>query len=910
MAKPLVIVESPAKAKTISKFLGSGYMVESSIGHIRDLPTSASEIPAALKKEKWARLGVDVDNGFKPLYVVSDKKRAQVKRLKDLVRDASELYLATDEDREGESIAWHLVQVLAPRVPVRRMVFHEITESAINEAIEHTRSIDADLVSAQEARRILDRLYGYEVSPVLWKKVKPALSAGRVQSVATRILVQRERERMSFSSASYYSVQAVGAKQRSSFEASLTALDAARVATGRDFAADGHLDRARLKNAKVVVLDERSAQVVADALRSGTLHVEAVEQKPYRRSPAPPFRTSTLQQEAGRKLRFSSKRTMAAAQRLYEAGHITYMRTDSTYLAEAAVAQTRSIISDAFGPEFMPKAARNYRNSVKNAQEAHEAIRPAGDRWASPAEISRAVGSDEAKLYDLIWKRTIASQMTDATGTSVSVRFSAPLGLSGPVGSPEGEVLTPGTAYLAASGTTIAHPGFLRVYVEDTDDGDDSGDERDAILPSFTEGETVEISEVTAAGHTTTPPPRFTEASLVKALEELGVGRPSTYASIISTIQDRGYVFKRGTALVPSFVAFAVVSLLEQYFGSLVDYNFTAELEDRLDKIANGEEPAVPYLEQFYFGNHAPGLKGLVESQLEEIDPRAINTLPLGTGPDGSECVIRVGRYGPFIQMGERTAPIPDGIAPDELTMDKALELLESVQSERFLGIHPDLELPVYVKVGRFGPFVQLGDADAMPKGTKPKTASLFSAMTPQAITLEQAVELLSLPRVVGLDPEGGQEVLAANGKFGPYIKRGATSRNLESEERIFSITLSEALELLATPQAGRGRRSSTSVELGVDPDGRKVVLRSGRFGPYLSDGEVNCSVKQFEVEEGLKLERAIELLAEKRASTPEGVAKAPRRKAAGTTTRKTGTSAATNRRTGKASSARKSNAD
>ena len=910
MAKPLVIVESPAKAKTISKFLGSGYLVESSIGHIRDLPTSASEIPAALKKEKWARLGVDVENGFKPLYVVSDKKRAQVKRLKDLVGQASELYLATDEDREGESIAWHLTQVLAPRVPVRRMVFHEITESAINEAIEHTRSIDTDLVSAQEARRILDRLYGYEVSPVLWKKVKPALSAGRVQSVATRILVQRERERMSFSSASYCSVRVAGAKQGSSFEATLTALDSARVAVGRDFASDGHLDPARLKSASLIVLDERSAQAVADDLRPRSLVVDAVESKPYRRSPAPPFRTSTLQQEAGRKLRFSSKRTMAAAQRLYEAGHITYMRTDSTYLAEAAIAQTRSIISHTFGPEFMPKGARNYRNSVKNAQEAHEAIRPAGDRWANPAEIARVVGSDELKLYDLIWKRTIASQMTDATGTSVTVRFSAPLGLGGPVGSPEGTVLNPATAYLAASGTTIAHPGFLRVYVEDFDDGDDAGDEREAILPAFTEGESVPVSEVRTASHSTTPPARFTEASLVKALEELGVGRPSTYASIISTIQDRGYVFKRGTALVPSFVAFAVVTLLEQYFGSLVDYNFTAELEDRLDRIANGEEPAIPYLEQFYYGNHAPGLKDLVESQLEEIDPRAINTIPLGMGPDGGECVIRVGRYGPFIQMGEKTAPVPEGIAPDELTIEKALELLATVQSDRFLGVHPVLAEPVYVKVGRFGPFVQLGDAETLPKGEKPKTASLFSSMTPQTVSLEEAVELLSLPRVVGVDPEGGQEVLAANGKFGPYIKRGITSRNLDSEERIFSITLPDALELLATPQAGRGRRSSTSLELGADPDGRKVVLRSGRFGPYISDGEVNCSVKQFEVEEGLTLERAVELLAEKRASVPEGAAKTTRRRTAVTGTKKTAVKGTKAKATRKTSVARKSNAD
>ena len=879
MAKPLVIVESPAKAKTISKFLGPGYLVESSIGHIRDLPKSAAEIPAAYKKQAWARLGVDVDHGFKPIYVVSEKKRQQVKRLKDLLAQASELYLATDEDREGESIAWHLVEVLAPKVPVQRMVFHEITQSAIAEAISNTREIDQGLVNAQEARRILDRLYGYEVSPVLWKKVKPALSAGRVQSVATRILVQRERERMSFSSAGYFSVHATAEKTATRFEVTLTALDAARVATGRDFGANGHLDGDKTRRGEIVVLDQRSAEALASAIGEAMLEVQAVDTKPYRRSPSPPFRTSTLQQEAGRKLRFSSKRTMAAAQRLYESGHITYMRTDSTYLADAALAQARGIISERFGSEFVPKAPRNFKNSVKNAQEAHEAIRPAGDRWDAPEAIARSVGSDEAKLYDLIYKRTIASQMTDATGTSVSVRFVVPLAIAESLGSSEGISLVASTATLNSSGTTISHYGFLRVYVEDSDDSDAESDSRETVLPHFEVGESIAVAEANSQSHATTPPARFTEASLVKALEELGVGRPSTYASIISTIQDRGYVFKRGSALIPSFVAFAVVALLEQYFGELVDYNFTAELENSLDKIANGEIPAVPYLSQFYFGGAEPGLKTLVEAQLEHIDPRAINSISVGMTQSGEECIIRVGRFGPYLQLGDRNAPIPEGTAPDELDMAKALELLDSVQSDRFLGVHPELGEPIFVKVGRFGPFVQMSEPDLLPKGEKPRTASLFSSMRPETVTLEEAIELLSLPRTVGVDPANGESVLAANGKFGPYVKRGSTSRNLDSEEQIFSITLDEALARLATPQVGRGRAGSSSLAIGVDPDGRNIVLRSGRFGPYISDGQVNCSVKQFEVDQGLSLERAVELLAEKRAAAAESGELAPVRK-------------------------------
>ncbi|MDA8196825.1 MAG: type I DNA topoisomerase [Actinomycetota bacterium] len=864
MAKPLVIVESPTKAKTISRFLGDSYLVESSIGHIRDLPKSAAEIPAAYKKESWSRLGVDVNNRFKPLYVVSDKKKQHISHLKQLVKEASEIYLATDEDREGESIAWHLMEVLSPKVPVRRMVFHEITKAAIDDAIAHPREIDTKLVSAQEARRILDRLYGYEVSPVLWKKIKPALSAGRVQSVATRVLVQRERERINFVSAGYSSLKVAAVKDKSRFIASLQHLDDVRVATGRDFGADGTLSGADTSKA-CVILAASDADLLSSALNEKTLRVVSVEEKPYRRSPAPPFRTSTLQQEAGRKLRFSSSRTMSAAQRLYEAGHITYMRTDSTYLADVAVAYARKVITELYGASHLPKSSRDYKNNVKNAQEAHEAIRPSGDNWIHPNEMARLVSSDEARLYELIWKRTIASQMTDVLGTTVTVKFVTPLSALPELGAQGGRRLAPNEARFSSSGRVISHSGFMAVYVEDSDDN--TTDEEDAILPAFAEGELIPIDSVEVNSHVTNPPSRYTEASLVKTLEDLGVGRPSTYASIITTILDRGYVFKRGSALVPSFIAFSVVNLLEQFFSDLVDYNFTAELENTLDQIATGSTPAIPYLEKFYFGNGHPGLKDQVANQLDRIDPREINSIPVGITEDGELVEVRVGRFGPFLSAGDRSAPIPDGMAPDELTFEVAVELLEKGSGDRVLGVDPDTNLPVMVKVGRFGPFVQLGEAELLGKGEKPKTASLFKSMAPETISLDEALRLLSLPRLVGVEEGGGEEVFATNGKFGPYIKKGRTSRSLESEEQIFTITLGEALELIAQPQSRGGRRSATSVEVGVDPDGRKITLRSGRFGPYVTDGEVNATVKQFEVDMGITVERATELLADRRAA-------------------------------------------
>ena len=864
MPKPLVIVESPAKAKTISKFLGDDYLVESSIGHIRDLPKSAAEIPASLKKEPWSRLGVDVEHGFKPLYIIPERSKTQVKRLKSLLANASEVLLATDEDREGESIAWHLAEVLSPKVPVRRMVFHEITKPAILEAIGNTRAIDQGLVNAQEARRILDRLYGYEVSPVLWKKIKPALSAGRVQSVATRIIVERERERMKFRSASYFSVMADSEKSGVAFSVNLTALDDYRIASGKDFSSDGLLrEKGKGSKAAVVVLGESDCQKLEDSLRSKTLEVLSVEEKPYRRSPAPPFRTSTLQQEAARKLHFSSKRTMAAAQRLYEDGLITYMRTDSTYLADVALQEARSIILDNYGADFLPAGRRDYRNAVKNAQEAHEAIRPAGERWKHPRAVVSQLRSDEAKLYELIWKRTVASQMTDATGTSVSVKFSADISLEQTIGTDAGTTVTPSKALFSASGRTISHFGFLRVYVETSDDSDAETDD-DLVLPSFTAREKCNIISLRSGSHNTTPPARFTEATLIKYLEELGVGRPSTYSTIISTILDRGYAFKKGTALVPSFVAFAVVGLLEQYFSDLVDYNFTAGLEDSLDKIANGDLPVLPYLQSFYFGDEKPGLKALVDGQLDQIDPRAINSIELGVDGDGVEYVLRVGRYGPFLQIGDKTIPVPDGIAPDELTVERAKELVASAAQDKLLGVHPDSGEPIFIRIGRFGPFFQQGDTELLPKGTKPKTSSLLSTMSPHSVTLEDAMVSLSFPRVIGQDPQTKQDIIATTGKFGPYVKRGPVSRNLESDSELLSIELPRALELLNQPQAGK-RRSSTSMALGIDPDGNAITLRSGTFGPYVSDGKVNCSVKQYEVDDGLTLERAVELLAEKR---------------------------------------------
>ncbi|MGO8873646.1 MAG: type I DNA topoisomerase [Acidimicrobiales bacterium] len=922
-AKPLVIVESPAKAKTIARLLGPGYVVESSIGHIRDLPRRADEVPAAYKGEAWSRLGVDVDNGFKPLYVVSSEKKSQVAKLKQLVKQASEVYLASDEDREGESIAWHLLEVLAPRVPVKRMVFHEITRPAIERAVNEWRDLDRRLVDAQEARRILDRLYGYEVSPVLWKKIMPRLSAGRVQSVATRMVVERERARMTFRSAGWWGIDATftttdgsaGAAPPAegtprSFAASLVAVDGVALASGRDFDETGALTSPE----SVVVLAEPEARALAAGLADAPFAVRSVTHKPFRRSPAPPFMTSTLQQEAGRKLRFGSKRAMQVAQRLYEDGWITYMRTDSTTLSSQALDAARAQASALYGAEYVPAQPRRYERKVKNAQEAHEAIRPAGESFRTPDEAARSLSGDEFRLYDLIWKRTVASQMADATGTSAQVR------LAGTAVGPEG--VAGREAEFAASGKVIQFPGYLRAYVEGEDDPEAELADREVHLPPMAEGEPVAVSDLEPGSHATQPPARYTEASLVKAMEELGVGRPSTYASVIATILDRGYVWKKGTALVPSFTAFAVVGLLERYFADLVDYGFTASMEDDLDAIAAGNEESLPWLTRFYFGTAgtgdgskqatngaiahtngsghtngngngngaepAPvaghvrglGLKREVSTYLGEIDAREINSIPIGVGSDGREIVARVGRYGPYLQHGDDRVSIPEDLAPDELTVERAEQLLEAPSSDRVLGQDPETGLPLQVRAGRFGPYVQLGEvADGAPK---PRTASLFASMSPATITFEQALELLRIPRVVGADPATGEEIVAHNGKFGPYLKKGSDTRSLLTEDQILTVTVDEALALFAQPKTRGGRTAKGPLrEMGTDPDsGLTMVVKDGRFGPYVTDGTTNASLRRGDDVESLTVERASELLAERRAAGPSTRKKAAAKKA------------------------------
>jgi DNA topoisomerase-1 len=871
VTKSLVIVESPAKARTIARFLGDGYVVESSIGHIRDLPESAAEMPPD-RKHLWKTYGIDIDKDFEPVYVVDSGKKQHIQRLKQLLKKANELYLATDEDREGESIAWHLQQVLQPKVPVRRMVFHEITRTAIQQALENPRQIDHRLVKAQEARRVLDRLFGYELSPVLWKKVKRGLSAGRVQSVATRILVERERDRMRFVAAQYWSVEGVFAKNDGpELTASLVAVDGRRLATGKDFGEDGKLARA-----DSLVLDEAAARALAEGLRGQSFQVLSIERKPYKRSPSAPFMTSTLQQEAGRKLRFSASRTMKAAQRLYESGYITYMRTDSTTLSEGAIATARATIEELYGRDYLPPAPRTYANKVKNAQEAHEAIRPAGEAWKTPEEVAREVGPDDAKLYELVWKRTLASQMQDMRGESIVVRIAGRSAASH--GAREVE--------FSVAGNTIEFAGFYRAYVEGSDDPEGELESRERHLPPLTEGERLSGRSFEARGHQTQPPARYTEASLVRKLEELGVGRPSTYASTISTIQDRGYVFKKGTALVPSWTAFAVVTLLEQHFPELVDYAFTARMEDDLDAIANGEEEYAPWLRRFYFGeaaNGAPqratgGLKNMVAEHLGEIDARAVNSIAIGKDPAGVDIVVRVGRYGPYLQRGEDTVRIPEDLAPDELTVEKALSLLAAPSGDRWLGTDPATGLPVRVRAGRFGAYVQLGEAPA--SGEKPKTASLFKSMTPASVTLDQALRLLALPRVVGVDPESQVPITAQNGRFGPYIQRGRETRSLESEEQIFTITLEEALALFAKPKERRRRAAASGPlrELGIDPvSGKPIVLREGRFGPYVTDGETVASLRGGDTVEGITPERAQELLQERRERDPSTSARARR---------------------------------
>jgi len=837
----LVIVESPAKARTIAGYLGEGFVVESSIGHIRDLPNRASEIPKE-ERARYGTLGVAVRDGFEPYYVPDPDKAAKIRELKNELKQADELLLATDEDREGEAIAWHLVQLLKPKVPVRRMVFHEITRDAIHRALEDTRQIDERLVDAQETRRILDRLYGYEVSPVLWKKVMPRLSAGRVQSVATRLVVDREWERIRFVSAAYWDV--VGTFDPGAFEARLVALDGRRVAQGRDFASDGR------PGSSVVILDEERATALVSALEGAPFAVRSVEEKPYTRRPAAPFRTSTLQQEASRKLRFSSQTTMRVAQKLYENGYITYMRTDSVTLSESALKAARAQAAELYGAEYVPAAPRLYERSVKNAQEAHEAIRPAGDAFRTPAQVQRELSRDEHALYDLIWKRTVASQMEDARGQTVSLR----LGTSATSGE---------DVEFGASGTVITFRGFMAAYRSGSDEPSDDDEER--VLPHLAVGDAVTAGVLRPDGHATTPPARYTEASLVKALEDRGIGRPSTYASIMTTILDRGYVFKKGTALVPTFLAFSVTRLLEEHFGQLVDYDFTARMEDDLDRIASGDEHRVEWLTRFYFGNGGePGLHSLVTDHLDAIDARAVNSIPI----EGSDIVVRVGRYGPYLERGEERASVPDDVAPDELTAEIAGELLARPSGDRALGTHPESGLEIVAKDGRYGPYVSQVRADG--DDGKPHTASLFASMSLDTVTLDDAVRLLTLPRT--LQAPDGEEILVANGRYGPFVKKGAETRSLESEEQLLTINAEEALAVLAQPKTRRGRGAPKPPlrELGPDPvTGKPLVVKDGRFGPYVTDGETNASLRRGDDVEALTLERALELLAERRAKGP-----------------------------------------
>ena len=880
-------------------YLGSRYIVESSRGHIRDLPRAAADVPAKFKSEPWARLGVNVDADFEPLYIISPEKKSTVSELKGLLKDVDELYLATDGDREGEAIAWHLLETLKPRIPVKRMVFHEITEPAILEAAENPRDLDIDLVDAQETRRILDRLYGYEVSPVLWKKVAPKLSAGRVQSVATRIIVQRERDRMAFRSAAYWDIVAKldasvsdPQAQPPTFTARLAGVDGLRVATGRDFDSLGMLRKAD----EVVVLDEANATALAAGLHGAQLTVASAEEKPYTRRPYPPFMTSTLQQEAGRKLRFSAERTMSIAQRLYENGYITYMRTDSTTLSESAINAARTQARQLYGEEYVSPSPRQYTRKVRNAQEAHEGIRPAGETFATPDAVRRELDADEFRLYELIWQRTVASQMADARGTTLSLRIA---GLSG-----DRDVV------FSATGRTITFAGFLKAYVETVDElAGGEADDAERPLPHLTEGQRLDALELSPDGHATNPPARYTEASLVKALEELGIGRPSTYSSIIKTIQERGYVHKKGSALVPSWVAFAVTGLLEQHFGRLVDYGFTAAMEDELDAIASGNEQRTNWLNAFYFGGdhgvphsvaRSGGLKKLVGVNLEGIDAREVNSIKLFDDAQRRPVYVRVGKNGPYLERlvanadGEPTpqrANLNDSLTPDELTLEVAEELFATPQVGRVLGVDPETGHEIVAKDGRYGPYVtevlpelpagtngqSAGGTQGVKKGKKaagpkPRTGSLLRSMDLQTVTLEDALKLLSLPRVVGVDPASGEEITAQNGRYGPYLKRGTDSRSLQTEDQMFTITLDEALKIYSEPKRS-GRQSASAPplrELGTDPaSGKPMVVKDGRFGPYVTDGETNASLRKGDDVMSITDERAAELLADRRARGP-----------------------------------------
>ena len=858
MAKPLVVVESPAKAKTISKFLGDDYDVRASVGHVADLPSKG--------------LNIDVDNGFKPTYELTDRGKTVVKELRAALKDASELYLATDEDREGEAISWHLVEHLKPKVPVKRMVFHEITKAAIDHAIDNPRGIDYGLVDAAETRRILDRLYGYEVSPVLWRRVNRGLSAGRVQSPSIRLIVERERERIAFVSADYWDIDLLSATSPA-FDAKLVAVDGSKVATGKDFDDRGQLRSTASGTA--IAIDEARARALSDGLQEATFSVRSVDEKPYRSSPKPPFMTSTLQQEGGRKLRMSSSQVMRVAQGLYERGFITYMRTDSVTLSAEAMNATRAAIASEYGQNHLSPQPKQYTSKSKNAQEAHEAVRPVTP-YRSPKQVEGELNSQDLALYRLIWQRTLASQMADATGVTVSVRLGA-------VSEHEQT-----DCEFSASGTTITFPGYRAVYVAADDDGDGT---KEALLPPLAQGEVVPVESLTPNGHTTSPPARYTEASLVKRLEELEIGRPSTWASIIQTIQDRGYVWKKGQALVPTWTAFAVVGLLEQHFTDLVDYALTAKMDDDLDAIANGQMQKDDWLRRFYFGDDEalPGLKKIVEENLDKIDAAAINTFPLGHDENGELVVAKPGKYGPYVKRGDDTAGVPDDLPPDELDLAKALELLALPKSDEPIGEMDGY--PVYAKNGRFGPYVQWGDPDDLPPGLdKPRMSSLFSTMSLDRITLDEAKQLLQLPRSLGQDPADGKEIVANNGRYGPYVVKDKDFRSIDSEEQLLTITLDEAARIFALPKVfKRGGRNMAAKgplrEFGTDPvSERPVVAKDGRFGVYVTDGETNASIGKGDRIEEITPERAFELLAIRRevVAAKGGTAKkSPRKKAA-----------------------------
>ncbi|ARJ06069.1 DNA topoisomerase 1 [Cnuibacter physcomitrellae] len=916
-SRKLVIVESPTKVKSIAQYLGEGFDVLASVGHIRDL-IEPKNLPAELKKGSLGKFSVDVENGFEPYYVVSDAKKKTVSELKKALAGADELYLATDEDREGEAIAWHLLQVLKPKVPVKRMVFHEITREAIEAARDNTRQIDDALVDAQETRRILDRLYGYEVSPVLWRKVGPGLSAGRVQSAATRLVVDRERERLAFTSANYWDLtatlaaaDAATAADTDSFQARISRLNGERVASGRDFDESGAL------KGKAVLLSEPAALALKDALKAPgvDITVSSVESKPYTRRPAAPFTTSTLQQEAARKLRFSARQTMSVAQSLYENGYITYMRTDSPSLSQQAIKAARSQAAALYGADTVPDKPRLYAGKSKNAQEAHEAIRPAGEVFRTPSELSSSLRGNDFRLYDLIWKRTVASQMADAKGSTATVTISA-----GPVEVAELGGTT--TGEFTASGTVITFRGFLNAYEEGRDEERNASTEpAEAKLPNLAEGQALAAREIEAAGHDTTPPPRYTEASLVKALDELGIGRPSTYASIISTIIDRGYVTPRGQALVPSWTAFSVVRLLEDFFTELVDYDFTAALEADLDKIADGDEDRVDWLNGFYFGSDDhPGLRRVIDN-LGDIDARAVNSISIT-----DDITLRIGKYGPYLEVvdpsGDLDAPprrvnLPQDLAPDELTPEKARELVDApVVTDRVIGINPENGKQILAKDGRFGPYVTEADpepetdaaaaasvepvaeekpkrgAKKAPAAPKPRTASLFKSMDLATIDLDTALKLLDLPRTVGADPESGEPITAQNGRYGPYLKKGSDTRSLDSEDLIFEVDLDKALELFAQPKYGARRASSALKEFAEDPvSGKPIKVKDGRFGPYVTDGTTNATIPRGEDVEDVDFERAVQLLADKRAkgpAKPKGRAKSTTTSTRKTTTRST----------------------